>query len=197
MVRFVRHTTLVVAAGLCTMAILRADAGSKRDAERFKQKTDAIVAFGESKSKQTRRTTLTEQELNAFLTESEMPVGVTAPTVTIVGMGRVTAKAVVDLDAVRKSRGSRGFFDPGALLMGKLPVTAAGVLHATDGQARLELESATLAGLPIPIIVLQEIVSYYSRTPDNPNGIRLDEAFPLPSRIREIQVQRGQAIIIQ
>jgi hypothetical protein len=81
--------------------------------------------------------------------------------------------------------------------MGKLPVTAAGVLQASNGMGRFELESASLGGLPIPKLLLQEIVSYYSRTSERPDGIRLDDPFPLPSRIREIQVERGQAIIIQ
>jgi hypothetical protein len=40
-------------------------------------------------------------------------------------------------------------------------------------------------------------VSYYSRTPEKPAGIGLDDPFALPARIREIHVERGQAIIVQ
>ena len=82
-------------------------------------------------------------------------------------------------------------------LGGKLPVTATGVLQTGNGVARLNLESATVGGVPVPKILLQEIISYYSRTPARPGGVGLDEAFALPSRIREIQVQPGQVIIIQ
>ena len=82
-------------------------------------------------------------------------------------------------------------------LMGKLPVTATGVLKTSDGVGRFELESAAISRVPVPKILLQEIVSYYSRTPENPAGIGLDDPFALPARIREIQVQRGQAIIVQ
>jgi len=46
-------------------------------------------------------------------------------------------------------------------------------------------------------VLLQEIIGYYSRTPDKANGIGLDDPFALPARIREIQVLRGQAIILQ
>jgi len=49
----------------------------------------------------------------------------------------------------------------------------------------------------VPKVILQEIVSYSSRTPQKPAGIGLDDAFELPARIREIQVLRGQAIIVQ
>ena len=62
---------------------------------------------------------------------------------------------------------------------------------------RFQLESAAVGGMPIPKLVLQEIVGYYSRTPQNPSGINLDDPFALPARIREIQVQRGQAIVVQ
>jgi hypothetical protein len=45
--------------------------------------------------------------------------------------------------------------------------------------------------------VLQELVSFYSRTPENPAGIDMDAPFELPSRIREIRVGTGQATIVQ
>jgi hypothetical protein len=82
-------------------------------------------------------------------------------------------------------------------LTGRLPVTATGVLKTSNGVGRFELESAHVSSIPIPKMLLQEIVSYYSRTPDNPSGISLDDPFALPARIREIQVERGQAIIVQ
>jgi hypothetical protein len=76
-------------------------------------------------------------------------------------------------------------------------VTATGVLKTSNGIGRFQLESAAVGGIPVPKILLQEIVSYYSRTPDKPSGIGLDDPFALPARIREIQVERGQAIIVQ
>ena len=82
-------------------------------------------------------------------------------------------------------------------LTGRLPVTATGTLKTSNGTGQFLLETAAIGAVPIPKLVLQEIVSYYSRTTSNPNGIGLDDRFALPSRIREIQVERGQAIIIQ
>jgi hypothetical protein len=46
-------------------------------------------------------------------------------------------------------------------------------------------------------MLLQEIVSYYSRTVENPGGFGLDQPFPLPAGIREIQVEPGRAIVVQ
>jgi len=45
--------------------------------------------------------------------------------------------------------------------------------------------------------VLQELLSYYSRTPDHPSGISLDDTFELPAAIQEIQVGQGVAYVIQ
>ena len=119
------------------------------------------------------------------------------PAVSILGTGRLAGRAVVDLDAVRRAKASQSWFDPTNYLTGKLPVTATGRLQTSKGVGRFELEAASVGGVPVPKLLLQEIVSYYSRTAQNPAGINLDDPFALPARIREIQVERGQAIIVQ
>ena len=112
---------------------------------------------------------------------------------TILGTGRLSGRAVVDLDAVRKSKHPTSLLDPATYLIGRLPVTAIGVLKTSNGVGRFQFESATVGGIPLPKTLLQEIVSYYSRTPGTPAGVNLDDPFPLPARIREIQVEPGQA----
>ncbi len=54
-----------------------------------------------------------------------------------------------------------------------------------------------MSGVPVPKALLQQVVSYYSRTPENPEGIDLEAPFPLPVNIRQIETLRGQAIIVQ
>jgi hypothetical protein len=54
-----------------------------------------------------------------------------------------------------------------------------------------------VGGVPVPKMVLQEIVSFYSRSDENPSGFTLDDPFELPAGIQEIQVLQGQAIIVQ
>ena len=82
-------------------------------------------------------------------------------------------------------------------LSGKLPISAEGTFTSNQGVGHFQLESASVGSVPVPKSVLQEIISYYSRTPDKPSGIGLDDPFALPARIREIQVERGHAIIVQ
>ena len=190
-----------VCALVCLGAAVGADvAASRRDATQLKQKIAAITAHADKPARQPLRTTVTEGEVNSYIVyeaREQLPTGVVDPYVTILGSGRVSGRAVVDLDAVRKQKGPTSLLDPMNYLMGKLPVTATGVLKTSDGVGRFELESAAISRVPVPKILLQEIVSYYSRTPENPAGIGLDDPFALPARIREIQVQRGQAIIVQ
>jgi hypothetical protein len=174
---------------------------SKRDALSMKQKVAAIAAQGERPTKQGQRTTVTETGVNSYLTYelgNDLPTGVGEPSVTVLGPGRVSGRAVVDLDAVRKSAGnSASLFDLRSYLTGRVPVTATGLLRTANGRARFDLESASIGALPVPKLLLQEIVAYYSKSPNKPAGISLDDEFELPARIREIQVDRGQAIVVQ
>lgn len=177
-----------------------AAAVSKRDADALRQKVATISSHAESGAKTGRRTTITENEVNGYLaydSKEQLPAGVVEPSVTIIGSGRLSGRAVVDLDAVRRSKASTSILDPVNYLTGRLPVTATGTLTTQNGIGRFQLESAAVGGVPIPKILLQEIVSYYSKTAAKPAGIGLDDPFALPARIREIQVERGQAIIVQ
>jgi hypothetical protein len=192
-----KRSLAVALAGALAAAALGAAAPappSRRDAASMQLKVDAINA------RKPRRTVITENELNAYFlfdAAKDLPAGVVKPAITIVGPGRVSGSAVVDLDIVRKANPPRSLLDPKNLLMGRLPLTATGVLTTSHGTGKFSLESASAGSLPLPKILLDEIVGYYSRSPERPSGVSLDDAFTLPAGIREIQVTRGQAVIIQ
>lgn len=174
---------------------------SQAEAGQFHQKLLQIVQQGEKPANaQPRRTTFTQGEVNSYLVYrfgETLPVGVTDPSVDILGQGRLGGRAIVDLDVVRKQKSSGGWFDPTSYLTGKLPVTATGVLTTKDGVGQFQLESAYISGVPIPKTFLQEIVTYYTRNEQTPNGIRLDQSFELPSKIQRIDVEAGRAIVLQ
>jgi hypothetical protein len=173
---------------------------TQRDAEAMRQKVEAIATYDNRSAKQARLTTVTENEVNSYLQyelRDDLPVGVVEPSVSALGPGRLSGRAVVDLDAVRKASKSASLLDLRSYLTGRLPVTATGVLRVSDGVGRFELESATVGGVPIPKRLLQEIVAHYSKSADDPDGVGLDEPFEMPAHIREIQVQRGHAVIVQ
>lgn len=188
------------AACLTAVSVVAASVVTRRDAEQLRQKVAAIELFAVQPSPQARRTTLTENEVNAFLTfdaRESLPAGVVDPAVSILGTGRVSGRATVDLDALRKQKNPTSMLDPTSYLTGRVPITAIGVLKTNGGVGRFDLESATVAGIPVPKPMLQQIVSFYSKSPDHPAGINLDDPFALPARIREIQVEPGRAIIVQ
>ena len=172
---------------------------SREQAAAFQKKLEQIVANSAQKSDRARETTLTEGEVNSYLrfsAGSQIPTGVTEPTITIRGAGRLHGSAVVDLDVVRRTNGG-GWFDPRSYLTGRLPVTATGTLETHDGRGKFTLESATISGVPIPKSFLQELLSYYSRSSDYPNGINMDDPFELPAEIQRIEVLEGRANVVQ
>ncbi len=142
---------------------------------------------------------MSEPEVNSYLRFTiapDLPKGVVEPSVTIVGEGQLQGRAVVDLDAVTRAKSS-GAFNPIRLLSGRLPVTAQGVLKTGDGHGQFALERAEISGIPIPKTLLQEIVSYYSRSQQFPEGVDIDAPFALPARIKEIHINAQQAVVIQ
>jgi hypothetical protein len=172
------------------------------DGDRFALKYADVVGRPPVSAGQRRnaiRTIVTESEINGYLRhrgKDVLPVGVIEPYVFALGAGRLSGEATVDLDAVRLSK-PRGVMDPAQLLRGRVPVTATGVLRSKDGEFRFELESATVAGVEVPKSILQELVSYYTRSAANPEGYSLDVPFTLSGGIREIAVESRRAIIIQ
>jgi hypothetical protein len=175
---------------------------SRQSAEEFSQKLALIQRHGESSARTERRTRLTEDELNSWFMYRAQPVlpsGVSQPQISILGDGRLSGQATIDLDAVAKRRAASGSgaFDPLSLIGGKVPVSVSGILHTRDGQARFEVQRADMSGIPVPVTVLQELLTYYSRSDDRPQGVRLDDIFTLPAKIRQIEVGEGQAVIVQ
>jgi hypothetical protein len=195
---------MVVAIGvIVSVPILLTAADVQRtraDADQLLRKIALIATHGLSAQKKSLRTPVTESELNSFLefhARSEIPAGVLEPVVTIEEAGRLRGRALVDLDEVKKAQAGTGGFGVLSMLSGRVPVEAIGTLNATNGVAQFHLEQAIVSGVPVPKALLQQVVSYYSRTPENPEGIDLEAPFPLPANIRQIETLRGQAIIVQ
>ncbi len=188
---------------LCAGVALGADVRlSKADASKFQAKLTQIERNGAQprKAKSAARTTLvSDTEVNAylkFLAADQVPVGIADPILHAAGNGRVTGQAVVDLDAVRTQK-QRAWTDPLGYLTGKLPITAAGTLSSQNGIGRFQLESAQISGVPIPKSLLQELLTYYSKSKERPAGINMDDPFQLPAAIQEIRIGQGTATIVQ
>lgn len=176
---------------------------TQRESDSMTAKLSAIMERGAKptpKNAAPLRTTFTEREVNAFFKyngSSFLPTGVTNPLLAIEDGGRVRARAIADLDAVRTSQ-PRSWLDPAVyLLHGSLEVTVVGILTAANGKGTFLIENATLGGVSIPKSLLLTLVSHYTKTPEQPEGFNLDKPFDLPSNIRAVETKRGSATIVQ
>jgi hypothetical protein len=174
---------------------------SRPQSDTFARKLALITRHGEMKPAPAgRRTEITEGELNswfAFRSQKLLPAGVAPPSIAILGNGRLAGDIVIDLSAYAQTRRSGGVLDPWSLLGGRLPVRVTGLLQTKDGRGQFAMETAEVSGIALPKSMLQELVSFYSRTPDKPEGIRFDDPFELPANIRQIEVGQGQAVVVQ
>ena len=200
-----RRLAVVGAAGGIGLATLvangmqAADSLTSDDGAKLEEKLVSILRHADTAEPEEQITSLLEGEINAYLRfqgAARLPIGLTEPKLQIGEGGIVSAEAVVDLNLIREQR-ARDWLDPLQYLAGRLPVTASGRVRSGDGLAEVDIESVTLAGVPVPVQVLQELVGYYTRTPDHPNGTRLDEPISLPYRIAELRLSPGRAIIVQ
>src|SRR5688572_29354816 len=189
---------LCATAGIIVTAA--ADVLTRQQGDAFAKKVVVVQEHANDGVKKPLSTTFTQAETNSYLKFNAtelLPTGLTQPEITMLGQNRVSAKAIVDLDIVRKKQSSGGWFDPTSYLTGKLLVTAAGRVITGDGKGRVELQSAEVSGVPIPKTFLNQLVNFFTRTEDNPKGSTVDDVFELPAKIKRIDSEQGRFTVHQ
>ena len=184
---------------LCASSSL-AVALSQEDGNRLQAKIDAIVKNAAATPPKPREFSIAEQEANSYLVfnlKEKIPKGLAEPEITMIGDGALAARVLVDMDEVKRRRQSRSLIDPLNYLSGQVPFNARGILRTSEGRGQLHLRSADIGGVPLPKPLVQELVGFFSRTPQNPNGFDIEAPFDLPSKIREISVRAGETLLIQ
>jgi hypothetical protein len=187
-------------AALAIAGSTAADVLTPQLADAFEKKIILVQKIADQDAGKPRATAFSQAETNSYLKYKAgdlLPTGLMQPELTIIGEGRVSGKAVVDLDVVRQKQSSGGWFDPTSYLTGKLPVTASGKIVTWDGKGRFELERAEVSGLPIPKSFLGQMVNFFTRTADNPKGSSIDDVFELPAEIRRIDVDANRWTVHQ
>jgi hypothetical protein len=196
-----RAAALVLGSVIAAAGVLAsADELTPQRSAAFQEKALAIMKNGDADKPAPLTTTFDEIELNSYLRygiTDLLPVGLTEPSATLVGAGRTTLRGVVDLDLVRKAQGKKSWYDPTAYLTGRIPILVTGALTTGDGVGRFNVERVEVKGVPMPKRLLQEILSYYSRSAEYPNGVNLDDQFTLPAKIRKADIEAGRAIVVQ
>jgi hypothetical protein len=193
---------LVAVATVAVPGASRAQDPTRADAEAMAEKIVRVTDAAEDPrpaSAPPLRTTFTEREINAYLVFTGpdiLPAGIADSRVQLGDGNRIRAHAVVDLDAVRRSR-ERSLFDPLGYLTGSVEVVATGRLETRDGNGLIRYESATVGGVAVPQTVAQELLRFYTRTEARPRGFAFDEPFALPEGLRGVSVERGAVTITQ
>ncbi|HEY3516533.1 MAG TPA: hypothetical protein VGL98_05750 [Gammaproteobacteria bacterium] len=176
---------------------------TRAEADAMQTKIDRVAATAEAPprpaSARPLTTTFTEREINAYLAldgPDFLPPGIAMPRVRLGDDNRVEARALVDLDGVRRSR-ERSVFDPLAYVTGAVEVVAIGTVEGNGGEGLIRYESATVGGVAVPKTVAQELLRFYTTTPERPRGFAFDEPFALPASLRAVSVGRGTATVTQ
>jgi hypothetical protein len=188
---------------ICVAAVVVSaapDVLTRQLGDSFSKKVVTVQNHANDGVKKPLSTAFTQAETNSYLKFNAtelLPTGLTEPEITLLGQNRVSAKAIVDLDIVRKKQSSGGWFDPTSYLTGKLLVTAAGRVITGDGKGRIELQSAEVSGVPIPKTFLNQMVNFFTRTADNPKGSTVDDVFELPAKIKRIDSEQGRFTVHQ
>jgi hypothetical protein len=180
--------------------LMAADVLTPQLGDAFARKVVIVQEHANRGVKTPRSTAFTQAETNSYLkynAKDLLPTGMTQPEITLIGQGRLSGKAIIDLDVVRQKSSSGGWFDPTSYLTGKLPVTASGRVITGDGKARFEIDRAEVSGVPIPRSFLAQMVNFFTRTADNPKGSSIDDTFEMPANIRRIDVESARFTVHQ
>ncbi len=139
---------------------------------------------------------VSEGELNYYLSQvlaEKLPQGVTAPWIKL-AKDEILAGATLDLSLLPDTSSDLALLQ---MLSGQLPVEIQSGLQTAEGKGKLELKSVSLSGIPLPRSFLQQILSSYTKSPERPDGVRLEDTFLLPYGIRRVIISTGLATVVQ
>ena len=139
--------------------------------------------------------TVTEGELTSYLNLTyapNLPSGLSDVAVRF-DTERIHARGLLDLERVRDKMPPLSPWSPLALLQGKVMVELKGRLTTRDGLGFFEPEEASIASLPVPISVLEQIITSSTKSEANPNGVNIHEPFRLPYSITRIRLVVARA----
>ena len=165
------------------------------EGQRLSEALAAIVDYAGASQNGPRTIVLTEEGINAYFRfqgADLLPPAVREPEMRLLGDGRLSARALIDLDVLRAER-ARGPLDPLRYLGGQVEVLAVGALRASAGVGQFEIQSVHVESVPVPAVLLVEAV----RAHRGSGGFDLTAPFWLPYDIEELHVEAGHAIVIQ
>ena len=168
------------------------------EADSFSRKIAVIEErHKQQKAKKSPPVQVTQGELNSYLNLSyadELPKGVTNVEVRF-GSGRIEAKGYVDVDQVKSSVPSSSSWGALSFLSGLVPIELSGKLVNQDGFGTVELDSAYVASIRVPVSVVEQMVASSTKSEKHPDGYDLHAPFRLPYSVTRVRIEPGKATI--
>ncbi len=166
----------------------------------LKEKVDQFIANGELDPVPAKTTRFSEAELNQILNGQMVdwiPSGISEPQVRLLGNQRFTLRAIVDVDEFKRRRERQRSAGPLNFFTGKMPALVRGDLITGDGKGQLKLQSVEVNGIPLPRALALELLATHSKTRRNPEGVDIEKPFDLPNKIRQLQINPSELVVIQ
>jgi hypothetical protein len=171
---------------------------SSSDAQSLSRKLQAIERRKQMRITRPESILVTEGELNSYLNldpAAKLPRGVSEVVVRLDRDDRVQARGMVDLESVKPKVPWIGF-GPLMFFGGNVPVEIKGRLRTSgDGFGSIEVEDLRMASIPVPISVLEQLVSTSTRTEENPQGFDIRAPFRLPYSVKRVRLEPGQGYL--
>jgi len=109
--------------------------------------------------------------------------------------GRLVADGILDLEAVRSQLPQSGPTSMLAFLTGTVPIALKGRFEGANGEGRVAIEEALVAGISLPPSLLSQLVAQATRSAKEPEGFDLLAPFPLPWTARTVRLEAGRAVV--
>lgn len=160
---------------------------------------DKKIAVIESNSSnppaQPQTTTVTQDELNAYLNEGGVTIPKGLSNVKIeFSLGTVHASSQVDFDQLSEGHGGGNpIFS--AIFSGTHDVEADAQASGSNGEGTVTIETVKLDGVPVPKSALEYLIQHYVK-PKYPQA-GMTSTFNLPDKIETANVQQSQVALTQ
>jgi hypothetical protein len=167
------------------------------DSESLGRKLAAIETRQKQRSRKKETILVTEGELNSYLNLTyapELPKGVSNVDARL-DYERLRVTGTVDLDEVQGKVSAPSPWSPLNFLRGRVPVELAGRLVNQDGFGTIQWETVRISSIPVPISVLEQMVSQSTRSAKHPEGFDIHAPFRLPYSVNRVRLEPGKAYL--
>ena len=166
------------------------------EADSLGRKLASIEERLKPKSHRAETVHVTQGEVNSYLNLSlapDLPKGLSDLEVRF-GNERIEARGSVDVEQI-KGKFAAPAWSPLSFLGGVVPIELSGKIVNADGFGTIELDSAYVASIRVPISVVEQMVVSSTRNDKYPDGFDIHAPFRLPYSLSRVRIEPGKATL--